>query len=465
MKEVEIAIIGGGPGGICAAAEAAKCGAHVVLLDENPGLGGQIYRRLPGGFAVRDEGRLGKDYVEGTKLIRELEQHKEKVEVISGAVVWGVFPGNEIAFLSGDRNERLKANRVILAEGAYDRPVPFPGWTLPGVITGGAALRMVKAERILPGERLLLAGTGPLQLALGAHLVQAGAKVVAILEASSRGAFWKHLPKLLGERGLLKEGFNYIRELQRAKVPVLTGHAVVAVQGDGEVQRAVYARVDNNWKTISGTEKTVEVDTICSGYGLVPSTRLSRLFGCKHSWDRSLGGWVSEHDSYAETTIQGVFTVGECAGVRGALVAAEEGRLAAIRACQQLGRLSEDEARRKSVSVVKRLKKLTGFESALGKMFAMRSGLFAQIPDETVICRCEEITAGEIRSAIAEGLTSIDEIKAVTHAGMGPCQGRICETIVSEMVSIQTGRPPEEVRPHTPRPPVKPLVLGSFAQE
>jgi len=462
VREVELAIIGGGPAGICAAIEAAKYGVEVTLIEENSRLGGQFYRRLADGFTANQR-QLDKYYVRGTKLIAELE-YGRKVEVIENALVWGIFPDKEVAYLRDDKTETLKAQRLILAEGAYDRPVPFPGWTLPGVLTAGAALKMVKIEKVLPGERILLAGSGPLQLLLAAHLVRTGAKVVAVLEASPLDNAWKHLPHLWGQWELLKDGLGYLWELRKAKVPLLRGHVIVEAKGEEQVCQAIYAKVDRDWQIVPGTEKNVEVDTIITGYGLIPSGRLSRLCRCPQKWDPYLGGWIPEHDEYMETALPGIFTAGDCSGIEGAAVAAEEGRLAAIKICQELGRITPEETSRRCSPIFKELRGLRRFESALNSIFATRRGLLARIPDEVIICRCEEVTAGEIRNVIAEGITSINEIKALTRAGMGPCQGRMCAPIITEMVSIETKRPVEEVGFFAPRPPIKPIPLVGVAR-
>ncbi len=227
IREIELAIIGAGPAGVCAAIEAAKFNVSVTVIDENPKPGGQIYRRLTDAFAVTDENRLGKDYIQGTKLIRELERYSQRIKLLADAPVWGIFADREVAFIYEGKSEELRPQKLILAEGAYDRPMPFPGWTLPGVFTAGAALRMVKTERVLPGKRILLAGTGPLQLVLATQLMQAGAEVVSVLEAASSTVVWKYLPQFWGQWGLIKDGLHYLWDLRRNKISYLMSHAIV----------------------------------------------------------------------------------------------------------------------------------------------------------------------------------------------------------------------------------------------
>lgn len=328
---------------------------------------------------------------------------------------------------------------------------------------------MVKIEKVLPGRRILLAGTGPLQLVLAHELVQAGAEVVAVLEAAPPTSVWKYLPRFWGQWELIKGGLHYLWELRMNKIPYMMSHAIIEARGEKEVKRAVYARIDRDGKPVPGTEKTVEVDTICVGYGLIPSTRLSRLCGCEHKYEPCLGAWVPCHDENMETTVPGVFVAGDCTGIAGALVAIEEGRLAAIKVSQQLGHITQEKARYRSLPIDKRLRGLRRFESALSEMFSIRRGLFTQITDETIVCRCEEITAGEVRhtiaDAVASGVINTSEIKKLTRAGMGNCQGRICETTIAQMISAETKQPLEYMEQCTLRPPVKPIPLGIIAAE
>lgn len=464
MKEVELVIIGAGPAGISAAIEATKLGAQVTMIDENPKAGGAIYRQLPDQFTVRDINQLGKDYVQGQKLLEELDQYKSRIEFLGDAVVWGLFGDRSIEIVHQGKNLTLKPKKLILAEGAYERPMPFPGWTLPGVFAAGGVHTMVKTQRVLPGEKVLLTGTGPLQLVVATQLVQAGAKVVAVLEAASSKGSWKYLSKMWGQWELVKDGLHYLNELRKAKVPFLSPWAIVEARGTDQVSGATYTKVDKDWRPISGTEKTLEVDTVCVGYGFIPSTRLSRMWGCKHRYHHELGGWIPEYDAYMETSIPGVFVAGDGAGVAGALVAVEEGRLCSIRACNQLGRIDEGKLKRMSVPIFQQLKELRKFRDALDNISAVRPGWFTRIRDDTIICRCEEISAGDIRKAIADGATDITEIKGHTRVGMGYCQGRMCESSLATLVAKETKRPLEGVGWFSIRPPIRPIPLGELAE-
>jgi len=467
--DTELVVLGGGPAGMAAAVEAAENGVRVILIDEQQKLGGQIYRQFPDGFHV-DKGELeknylDKDYLEGQELIEAVNYREDNIKVIKNSLVWGIFPEREIAFIHDEQSHTLKYQKLVLSEGTYERPIPFPGWTLPGVFTAGGAQSLLKNQRVLPGEKILLAGTGPLQLVLANQLLKGGAKVVAVLEASSSMGF-KHLSAFIGQLRLVKEGIGYLKNLRRAKIPFLRGHAILEARGEEEVAEAVYAKLDDTWKPIPGTEETVEVDTICVGYGFISSIRLSYLCGCEHRYDNILGCWVPKYDENMETNIPGVFVAGDGAGVAGHLAAIEEGRLCGLNVAQQLGKITEKEAENRRFSTLRKLKGIRRFEDALNEMSAIRPGLYSRITDDTIICRCEEITAGEIRNIILHNENvDLTEIKEITRAGMGNCQGRMCMSAIAAMVSIEKSLPIEKLGRVTYRPPTKPIRLSTFLQE
>jgi len=464
MREVELAIVGAGPAGMAAAIEAAKSGVKITLIDENPKPGGQIYQQLPGSFSIRDINQMGKDYVQGQKLLEKIDKYGSNIDFLEGAVVWGAFEDRTLEIVYQEKNQTLKPQKLILAEGALERPMPFPGWTLPGVYAAGGVQRMVKTQRVLPGKRFILTGTGPLQLVVANQLIRAGAEVAGVLEAGSAEGWWKHLSKIWGQWELVKDGLRYLNELRKAKVPFLSPYGIVEAHGNDHVTGATYAKLDKDWKPIAGTEKVLELDTICVGYGFIPSIRLSELLGCKHRYHHNLGGWISEHDIYMETSVPGVFVAGDGAGVAGSMVAIEEGRLCSMRACNQLGRIKESELERLSSPIFKKLKEMRKFRTALDELSAIRPGWFTRIRDDTIICRCEEVTASEIRKRIAEGATNVNEIKFFSRAGMGHCQGRMCESSLQALLTLETNRPIEEVGRLTSRPPIRPIPSGQLLE-
>lgn len=463
MRRVECLVVGGGPAGLAAAAAAARAGAEVVLVDENPAAGGQYYRQLPAPFRALEPARLGREYTEGAALIDEVRSLGVVFEL--DTVVWGIFGGRTVAVARGDRSERIEARALVLAPGAYDRPVPFPGWTLPGVVTAGGAQNLMKAYRVLPGRRVLLAGSGPLLLVVAHYLLGGGARVVALCEAASMQGLWRLAPRLLPHLGFVRQGLGYWRELRAAGVPLLRGHVIRRALGDGQVEGAVIARCDAGWRPIPGTERTVEADAVVVGYGFVPSVELVRLAGADVRYVPEVGGWVPVRSADLETTVPGVFVAGDGAGVAGSAVALEEGRLAGLAAAHRLGRLDAAAFAAGAAPVRRRLRRLAGFRAVMDRLYLMRPGLYTLADEETVLCRCEEITVREARAAIVDGAEQMNEVKAWTRIGMGRCQGRMCGPALAHLLAQATGRTVEECGAFTPRPPSKPVPLGALVNE
>jgi thioredoxin reductase/bacterioferritin-associated ferredoxin len=459
MKDSELIIIGAGPGGIAAAIEAARAGISVKILDENAKPGGRIYRQLNHGLKLTNPGFLGPDYSKGKALLAEFDAFREKIDCLHNALVFGTFENREIAFHQADKGERLRFNRLVLATGAYDRPVPFPGWTLPGVLTAGGAQTLVKMQRVLPGKNVLFAGTGPLQLVVANQVLDGGGKVEAILEAGEINNWLKLLKGFSRNWGLLTDGLQYMRAIRKAGVPLLRKHIIVEARGDGQVKEAVIAEVDKDWRVIENTRRILKVDTICLGYGLVPSVELTRLVGCRHRYAPDLGGWIPARNEDMETTVPGVFAVGDGAGVAGNAMAMFEGRIAGISVAQSLGYLSAEEARKRKKPYLHDIKKMRPLREALDRISYPRPGLFELADDDTIICRCEELTLGDIKSAIGSGTVEMNELKRLTRMGMGRCQGRICAPVVQEIIARQTQTPAAQIEYLNQRPPTKPVPI------
>lgn len=462
-EQAELAVVGAGPAGIAAALAAAEAGVATVLLDAQGRPGGQYGRAS----AAADEN------VAQDGILRQLAD--SPVQVMTDTVVWGAFPTEdgaawELALYGPRAPARLTARTLILATGAYDRPIAFPGWTLPGVMTAGGVQAFLKSQKIAPGRRFLLSGTGPLQVAVAARLVEAGAEVVAILEATRPGLRdVRRLLVLWGQWSRLAEGLDYWRALRAARVPFRLGWAVTEAHGAGAVEEAVICRLDGAGRPIAGSARTVAADTVAIGYGLLPSTELTRLLGCAHDFRPELGGYVPRRDAEMRTSRPGVFAVGDGAGIGGAELALIEGRIAGLAAARDLGRLSEAAAE----TAIKReqpgLARQRRFAALLSALFAPAAGLYALAHDDTVICRCEEVTLGIIRRAVADGAADVNEVKGLTRAGMGNCQGRVCGELIARIIAAETGRAgdPAAIQSagcFTARPPIHPLPLETIAR-
>lgn len=458
MLETELAIVGAGPAGLAAALEAAEAGARVTIFDEQVATGGQIYRQPPATMVVEEGGARP-----GQALRAAAEAHPQ-ITIHLGATVWGFVGDRVLAYSNAQGGGRLRAGQVLLAPGCYDRPVAFPGWTLPGVMTAGGIQTLVKSQHLLPGERILLVGAHPFLLVVAAQLLRAGARLEAVVLAQ-KPQFWEALtmlPRLWGHGSKLREAWQSLRVLREQRVPLRFGQVVTRALGDQVVEGAVLAEADEAWRPIPGTEYRVTADTIGIGYGFLPSTELARQAGVATRWVKDQGGWVVECDAQMRTNLPGVLVAGEITGVAGAEVAMEEGRLAALTAAQALGYLSAAEAAERGAVIQGRLAHYCRFASALTQLSSPQEGLFSLVTPETVVCRCESLTAESICRSLSEHghLRSSDSVKLATRAGMGLCQGRYCASTVAHLIAEATGQTQEQVGIYRARPPVKPIPIA-----
>lgn len=442
MRQPDVVVVGGGPAGIGAALAAAEAGATVMLVDEHARPAGQYFKGPDG---------PGKD-AERIRFLRS-ELARLDVEVLSEALVWGIFDARDVMVVREGRSELVRPRKVVLATGAYDRPVPFPGWTLPGVMTAGAAQTLVKAERVLPGQRVLLAGAGPFLLPVARGLATDGAEVT-MLEATTLTGRLGLGPAALGVPELVREAAGYTAALRQLGVRRHSGEKILRAEGDGTVQRAVVARVDRDWRAVPGTERTIEVDAVAIGYGFLPSTELAEACGCHLRFDADAQAWFVAVGERMQTTAPHVYAAGEITGIAGNVVAFWEGRLAGAAAA------GNDAL---AAAAAKQLGARRRFARALGRVFGPRPGLWEGLSDSVTVCRCEEVSAGEIRERVANGCTSPKALKDWTRAGMGLCQGRICGGAVAQLLAEGTGRPLAAVPRGSVRPPVKPVPIEVLA--
>jgi NADPH-dependent 2,4-dienoyl-CoA reductase/sulfur reductase-like enzyme len=459
MRRVEVVVVGAGPAGLSAGIAAAEAGAEVLVIDEYPQPGGQIYAQTPQSFRV-DADAVTSEHHQAQKLLKKVRSLP--VEFLLETVVWGVFDGRQLSTVTKNKTTReFWAETLILAPGAYERPVPFPGWTLPGVMTAGGLQKLVKLQWVLPGKSYLLVGTGPLQLVVASQLVQNGAHVVGIADASSWRNSWQYMPRMLMEPKIFFQGLRYFFDIYRARIPFLKSHAIIGVEGNGRVERAITSDVDENWHPLSGTERTWKVDTVCVGYGFVSSVELAALAGCHIRYEPKWNSWVPEHDRDMKTSVPGVYVAGDGAGLGGAIVAVHEGHVAGVNAAMELGYYSGNNTH-PAESSYRRLQCLNKFRDALDRLWHFKPGLHDIITDDTIICRCEEITYADVKEAIAEGAEHVNQVKAMTRVGMGLCQGRFCEVNIAYLLKAATGISPQK---YTIRPPVKPLPVEAVVAE
>ncbi|WP_285028573.1 FAD-dependent oxidoreductase [Plantibacter sp. ME-Dv--P-122b] len=465
----DLLVVGGGPAGMAAAASAAELGLDVVLIDERPTLGGQVYKQPGPGMSVTDAGEMGKQYRAGRALIDEVEASRATVLLRTAVVDLEPDGDGWLAMAQTDRSPvaPVRARRVVVAAGANDRPVVFPGWTLPGVMTAGGLQTLAKTQSYVPGERIVFAGSGPVALAFPAQLAGYGANIVSALEAGPApgpGDLARIAAVAPGNSGLLLDAARYQAALLRHRIPLRYRRMVIRAEGDGRVERVVHARVDDDWRPVPGTEETVEADVLCVGYGFAPSTELLRLLGCGFDVDEDLGGAVVRRDDWGRTDAPGVYAVGDGAGVEGSAVAVDEGRLAAFAAALDAGRISERTASDGAMPLRRRIGRRRALTKATQRMYGVGSGIYGLAAPDTVVCRCEGVTAAQLTEAVAQA-PDVSAAKGATRAGMGPCQGRMCGRHIAAMVAAQRGVATDQVEVATPRMPVRPTAIGAIADE
>jgi len=461
MESAQIVIVGGGPAGLAAAAEASRGGAQVVVLDEQSTPGGQyLRRRHPGSPEPDDALSHAAEDLKAT-LLRELSDRR--VEIRTETSVWGVFAGDVLAVQTREGSRTLHYERLVVSTGAYDRPVAFPGWTLPGVFTAGGAQALTKGYGVLPGRRVLVTGSGPFLLPVAVELVRAGAEVVGVLEATSPIQWRSGLWHAWRYRERVPEALHYFRTLRAARVPLRFGRVVTAANGDGQVQRAVIARVDARWHPIRGSEESIAVDAVCVGFGFLPSTELTRALGVQHQFDELRGGWIPVYDAEMRTSAPNVFVAGETAGIGSAQVALLSGRLAGIAAARSLESLSPEAADARAAMFRPEYRRARAFADLVLRMFAFRPGLLQLVTDDTIVCRCEEITAERLRARARDWRYDLQGVKGALRTGMGHCQGRICGRLMANLLADVLATDEAGLGMFSVRPPLKTVPVGALA--
>jgi len=462
ISECDLLVIGAGPAGLSAALSAARCGARVKVLDERPQTGGQFFKPLAASHQYR--GELPSQWAEGKKLADDVRD--AGVEIIQSAIVWAAFSADEIAATIQGIPHVIRPRQLIIAAGAYERAVPFPGWTLPGVMTTGAGQTLAKSYQVIPGQKVLVSGNGPLNLQFAAELLQAGGKVCAVLESAQKPGIRqiRHLLTMLKTApDLLLKGRHYLTILKHERVPFLWGETVVEAHGDKRLEAVTVMSVDTEGKMRPGSARRIECDILCLGHGFIPSTDIPRMLGCKQQLNTlPFSTPIIVTDQDGASSVPGVFVIGDGAKLGGARVAMARGTLAGQRAAQNLGfplRVT------RPALTVKQLHHAEQFQHALWKIYQAPPVSLSGLPDNTIICRCENISVGQLRNAIRSGLDTPAALKRNLRTGMGLCQGRTCAGVVAQLVSEMTQRRLSVEGFFAPRLPVRPVPVRFLTAE
>lgn len=440
----DVLVVGGGPAGLSAAALASRRGLQVTIIDESDRLGGQYFRQPRPGMEDRDHRPAGR------RLIEQVA--RSGTEILTGWSVWGVDRGDLlITPRRGGHSRRIRGRYTVIATGAHELVLPFPGWQLPGVVTPGFALHTTAAEGVAVGKRVLLAGTGPFLLVVAQQLLHAGVRVVGVAEEAGLALSRDRVRRAGAHPARVGQLGGLVATLVRHRVPWWRGARLIAVEEGSGGDRL--ARIARHREAGAPVEMAVDADAVCVAYGFRPNSELSRLLGCEWRVDPYSRAPVPLTNSYGKTTVDGVYCVGDAAGIGGAELAMAKAALVVDDISRLEGLPSDgraDARRRRGVSRLER------FATLNCDLFAPPFAAMEGLDDDVVVCRCEHVTAGEIRQARQSGWHDLSGIKGATRAGMGPCQGRECGAAVSAFAA----GPGAEWSPWSARIPIRPITLS-----
>jgi len=457
-RRVPLVVLGGGPAGVAAARAAVDARVPVVLVDLSERLGGQYYRREPAAFSTTAAGALHHGWERWDAAVARLERSPRFTHV-AGAAVWAVqrLPDGGVR-LATNREDlpSIESDAVIVASGANERVVPFPGWDLPGVLTVGGAQALLKGQGMRPGRAVVVSGAGPLLLPVAAALARVDTHIVALADANDPRRWLTGSPRGI-PLAKLREGAEHLATLTRYGVRLRPRAAAVAARGDGRVEEVVLARLQRDWTPIAGSEHVVSADALATSHGFVPDVSLALSLGCRLDVGDATAPSVIV-DAWQATGVPGVWAAGEVTGIGGADVAAHEGRVAGLAAARALG---GDVDERELALAVKRRRADEPFLRTLDRVLAVGDGWTSWLTPETIVCRCEEVTLGTVDEAIARrGACDLRSAKLTTRCGMGHCQGRLCAPTIAALVAARTGQAPADAGTLDRRPILHPVPLG-----
>ncbi len=448
-EKIDFAVIGAGPAGMAAATLAAELGLDTVLIDEQDAPGGQIYRgveRAPAGSP------LGDDYLAGEPIAAALRAGQARY--LPSTTIWHIDPDGTLSLISAGESRAIRARRVLVATGAIERPVPIRGWTLPGVMTAGAAQVALKTADLVPAGRTVLAGQGPLFWLVAAQLIRAGAPPALMLEtmphANAHAAALLLPGALWPARRALWKGLGLIREVKRAGIPIVRRVTGLRAVGGGHLEIVAW----------DGGE--APADLLLLHEGVIPNTQISLALQLDHRWNEAQLCWRPVADEWGGTSLPTLAIAGDGGGIAGAEAAALSGRLAALDAASFLDKIDPAERDRRAVPIRRALKREQAIRPFLDALYRPAPAVLVP-PDEVIACRCEEVSVAQIRRAARLGAQGPNQAKAFTRCGMGPCQGRICGPIVGAVMADTLDRPIAATGTYRPRAPYTPITVGALA--
>ena len=461
-RSVDVAIVGGGLAGAAAADVLGRHGANVLVLDDN---------LHPGGQYLRGGRRSGGSWGDGARrrglgLIEHLPQ--SSVEIANRAEVLGIEAGFELLVARGNNElSTVRCEHILLATGARERFIPFKGWTLPGVMATGAVQILIKQSGILPAREVLVGGAGLFLTAVARDIQKSGGRVPAVLNETS---FYQRVPPpglLARQFAKFAQGGAMLARLRLAGTDVRSGTRILEARGDDSLREMVVVRVDNKGNVIPGSETVYRAGCLAVGFGFTANVELAQFAGCGLAFNSQLGGWVVKVNEDLETSVDGIHAAGEITAVGGAAKSLTEGRLAGFGILRRMGLLKPD-AMKAEISALKKMRRrqmefARYFNSQYTFAPEYLAGWIRSLPDDVPVCRCEEVTLGDVRRAAAEGFETPAGVKKATRCGMGICQGSTCKTILLDVLAALTGKPLSQIPVPSVRMPVKPIYLGTLA--
>jgi NADPH-dependent 2,4-dienoyl-CoA reductase/sulfur reductase-like enzyme len=459
IEQVDLVVIGAGPAGLETASTARSYGLSVIVIDEQSAPGGQIYRAIERNARTDRADALGADYGAGANIVARFRASGSGHW--PGTTVWDIRREKPSGFVvtasRGGQPRQMRARRIVIATGAQERPMPIPGWTLPGVLTAGALQIALKSGASVPSGRLVLVGNGPLLWLVASQLVAAGAPPAAILDTTPANRIWQALPLLPGalqSAGQLIKGLRMIRAVKRAGVPIYRGVTDVVMRGEDTVQSVTC--------TYRGRRLDFAADLVGLHDGVVPSLHAALASGCTSVWDGAQQCFRPEIDRWGDTAVPGLAIAGDGGGIVGADAATVTGRLAGLQTAAALGFINDTERDRQAAPAWRELAHAKALRRFLDRLYAPCIDV-AAMADDVVVCRCEEVSAGGIRTAVRLGATGPAQVKAFTRCGMGPCQSRLCGATVTALIAQVRGCSVEIVGPPRIRFPLKPVTMAEMA--
>ena len=460
-RQLRTVVVGAGPAGVRAVERLVEAGLRPTWIEESADGGGRIYQKPPPGFSRTPEELYGEDAPRARAVHATLEAMKPQADWRPDTLVWNIRPQQRRLHLlvAGRQQDVAEYDALFLCTGAMDRIVPVPGWTKPGVTTLGGAQIALKSQGVAIGRRVVLLGTGPLLLLVATQYVKAGAQVAAVLDTSRFAGAARAAPGLLWNLPATLRGLRWLRGLKRAGIPVHHGVTPLAIEGDGAVSAM-------RWRDARGQEHRAECDAVGMGWGLKPETQLADLAGVPFRFDALQRLWLPEKDLSGRTASPGVYLAGDGASIGGAVVAELAGARAALA-------MLEDAALHRDplpgATLDARLRRESRFRAALERAFPYPAALAAGMADETVLCRCEAITAGDLRGTAREDhapgrAPEINRAKSFVRVGMGRCQGRVCGPPAAEVLADALGCRVDEVGRLRGQMPVKPIPVTPMTE-